>query len=126
MARITHLRVTPSAFRAAKGARNSYSDSQRATTTLTVLRCRAGIKRRRTCAAPRRNERVAKAKRCARYVAVGSFRHTDRAGTNRLHFSGRVRRHPLARGRYRLTAKPKLHRLVGATATTAFRVRRPK
>ena len=125
MASITHLRVTPRSFRAAKGARITYTDSQPATTTLTVLRRKPGVKRVRACAAPRRHRHVAKARRCARYVAVGSFRHVDRPGDNRLHFSGRVRGHRLSPGRYRLSARPKLRGLVGAMTATTFSVRRP-
>lgn len=35
---------------------------------------------------------------------VGSFTHADLAGTNRLHFTGRVKGKPLHIGRYRLRA----------------------
>jgi streptogramin lyase len=125
-ASITHLRVAPRAFRAAKGATIAYVDSQPAIANFTVLSRKPGVKRGRACAAPRRHQRVAKGRRCVRYVGVGAFTHADRAGANRLHFSGRVRGHRLSPGRYRLTAKPKFHGLVGAAATTTFVVRRPR
>jgi len=125
-ASIAHLRVTPRTFRAASGARITYTDTQPATTTLTVSSRKAGVRRGHTCAAPRPHQKVPKAKRCARYVALGSITHGDHTGANRLHFSGRVRGHRLRPGAYRLTAKPKLHGLVGATATATFSVRRPK
>jgi streptogramin lyase len=124
MAAITHLRVIPRSFRGAKGATISYADSQPAVTTLTVLRGKPGARRGHACAAPRRHQRIAKAKRCVRFVGIGSLRHADRSGANRLHFSARVRGHRLRPGRYRLRARPKFHGLVGGTATTSFTVRR--
>jgi streptogramin lyase len=124
-ASITHLRVTPRSFRAARGATVAYTDSQPAITTFTVLGRKPGVKRGRACAAPRRHQHVSKAKRCVRYVAAGGFTHGDRAGANRLRFRGRVRGHRLTAGRYRLRARPSFHGLAGATATTTFIVRRP-
>jgi hypothetical protein len=37
-------------------------------------------------------------------VALGSFTHRDRKGANSFHFTGRVNRHRLAPGSYRLQA----------------------
>jgi len=40
-------------------------------------------------------------------VTVATFTHTDSAGANRLHFSGRVHGRRLAPRAYRLTATPR-------------------
>ena len=43
-------------------------------------------------------------RRCTYYVPLGSFTHADKAGTNSLHFSGRLHGRKLAKGSYRLQA----------------------
>jgi hypothetical protein len=53
---------------------------------------------------------------------VGSFRRADRAGTNRFHFTGRVGRHRLKPGRYRLKAVPRFGGRNGRAATKGFRI----
>jgi streptogramin lyase len=133
-AAITRLEVTPRSLRAAAkgptiaatGATISYRDSQPARTAFTVLRPKRGVKRAGKCAAPKRGQRIAKAKRCTRYVSVGRFSHADRAGTNRLRFSGRMHGHKLAPGAYRLTARPTFDGLIGTPATTSFKVLAPQ
>ena len=51
-----------------------------------------------------------------------SFKHSDRAGNNRVHLSGRMAGHALTPGSYRLTATPTLDGVRGIPATTAFRI----
>jgi 6-phosphogluconolactonase (cycloisomerase 2 family) len=89
--RILALRAAPHAFvaatsgptvagRADAGTSISYVDTFAARSSFRVLRCAS--------------------RSCARRVLVGSFAHRDRAGRNRLHFTGRVGGRALAPGRY--------------------------
>jgi hypothetical protein len=110
-AAITKLRISPSSFRAANrggslarathgtGTRVSYRESRPTTTTLTVMR-RHG----------------------ARFVKVGSFRHKDRAGTNSVHFTGRVRHHKLRAGHYLLEVAPGSGARTGRASTKRFQI----
>jgi 6-phosphogluconolactonase (cycloisomerase 2 family) len=95
--RLRGLRLSPDSFEPATsgptiarandtGTTISYRDTQRAGTIFRVLRC------------------AGKGGRCRRLVLVGSFTHRDRQGANRLHFSGRLKGHALAPGRYLLQA----------------------
>jgi 6-phosphogluconolactonase (cycloisomerase 2 family) len=134
LARISRLRVSPSAFPAAPsgptlrtskrkvGAIVSYRDSQAARTTFTVQRRAPGRRQGHRCVKPRKRNR--RGKPCTRFVSVGSFRHKDVAGTNRFRFTGRVRRHKLAPGRYRLRAIPRTAAGSGKPAFRGFRVKR--
>jgi PKD domain len=95
---ITHLKLKPSAFAAARSGASvvavshdrvfgtvvSYRDSAPATTKFTVLRRK--VLRGRT-----------------RWVTVGSFTRSGRAGANSFRFTGRVGRRRLARGKYRFS-----------------------
>jgi hypothetical protein len=129
-AKITGLAPHPRSFVAAShgasiarrtGTEIGYTDSQSATTTFTVQRPEPGVRRGGRCVKPSRSHLTDK--RCTRYAAVGSFRHLDVAGANRLHFTGRLNGRKLPPGLYRLRAvargasgKP------GPTAFTKFRV----
>ncbi|MFL5883766.1 MAG: lactonase family protein [Thermoleophilaceae bacterium] len=115
-------RDATTAGRRKTGAAIAYRDSRPATTTFAVQRPTTGVLKGRRCAsASARAVRRAK-KRCTRYVVVGSFVHRDRAGVNRLHFSGRLRGRELAPGRYSLVAVPRLAGRAGATVTTRFSI----
>ena len=61
-------------------------------------------------------------KRCTRYVRVGTFTHQDVVGANHFHFSGRIKGHQLAPGRYRLSAAPALWAVTGAAKTRGFKI----
>jgi hypothetical protein len=110
-ARITNLKLSPSSFVAASrggaiagaaGAAISYQDTQAATTTLTVERPASGVIQKGKCVKPSRARPSGKP--CTRYLSVGSFRHRDRVGVNRLRFTGRVGGRKLDPGPYRLKA----------------------
>jgi hypothetical protein len=127
---IRGLTVSPKRFRAASrgasiaasrktGATVSYKDSRNATTTFTVLRAAKGFSRGGKCVA-KRPARDKKARSCTLYKSVGSFSHTDTAGRNAFHFTGRVRGHKLTPGAYRLQATPRAPHDIGATSTTSF------
>jgi hypothetical protein len=50
--------------------------------------------------------------------------HSDAAGKNSFHFSGRLGRHTLLPGRYRLDATPRADGKTGKTVSAAFRILR--
>jgi hypothetical protein len=133
-ASISGLTISPSAFLAAPsgptasaarhrkyGAKVSYRDSQSATTTFTVLRESAGRRQGRACRRPSKKNRHAR--RCTILTRVGSFTHTDRAGLNSFHFSGRIRGHRLAPGVYELEAVARDAAGNGRAAIRAFTIR---
>jgi DNA-binding beta-propeller fold protein YncE len=125
------LSVSPHSLRAASsgasitakktGATVSYTDSQASTTTLTVLKITKGFTRNGRCVAKRPTGQK-HAKRCTLYRPIGSFRHMDKAGSNRFHFSGRIRGKKLKPGAYRLKAIPTFAGRSGAAHTTGFQV----
>jgi hypothetical protein len=94
------------------GTNLSYTDSVAATSTITVLQVRAGFKQAGGCViAPH----SAAQKRCTSLVLIGSFTHLDVAGTNRLHFSGRLAGHSLHGGLYQIRITPSLNSVPGNT-----------
>jgi hypothetical protein len=130
---ITGLTVSPSSFFAAPsgatlakakrkyGTTIGYRDSQAATTTFTVLRPLAGRRQGKQCKKPGKANRHGKP--CTLYLALGSFAHTDKAGANSLHFSGRLKGARLAKGSYRLQAIPRNAAGSGPTVTREFTVK---
>ncbi len=76
-------------------------ERKRVTATALVSK-KSGRRLGRRCVAPERSNR--RKKRCHRFVKVGGFAHSGVAGTNRLRFSGRVKRRALKRRNYRLLA----------------------
>ena len=123
-------RVTPEAGRGAsilgklrrrRGAVVSYRDSELAVSTFVVQQSQRGFRSGRVCAArpPRRRAHV---KRCTRYATLGSFTHTDAAGANTIHFSGRIRSRALHRGGYRLLVTPLAGASRGSAAAVSFSV----
>jgi hypothetical protein len=115
----------PSVLAAAKrtyGAVVRYKGSQPATTTFTVQRPHAGRRQGGRCRKPTRANRHGRA--CTYYGRVGSFKHADKAGTIRFRFTGRVRRHALKPGRYRLQAIPRNLAGRGRAVYRKFRIRR--
>jgi hypothetical protein len=116
---LSSLRISPAKFRAAHhgasvarraapvGTTISYHDSQPATAGFKVEHRARGVRRGRACV-PRGHRRAhGHLRRCTLIVVLGTFHHTDIAGSNRFRFTGRVRGHPLARGRYTLLATPR-------------------
>jgi hypothetical protein len=102
------------------GATISYRDSQVATTTFTVLREEGGRRRGKSCKKPSKSNKHGK--RCALYTPVGTFSHSDVAGVNTLHFSGRLNGRKLAKGRYRLSAVAHNAAGNGPAATSEFKI----
>lgn len=112
------LRSVPDAFQAAtrgptilsasdRGTTISYRDTLAAHSTFRVLHCR--------------NTRA----KCTRPLLVGSFTHHDRAGVNRLHFSGRLDRRALSAGNYVLQATVGLAGQTGRPVAGTFQILPP-
>lgn len=127
-ARVSALRLSPVSFAAANagasiasdtGTSVSYRDNQPASTRFTVLKPRRGVRHAGRCLKPGRGR---SGRACTRYVAVGSFRHHDTRGNNSFHFTGRVARHKLAAGLYRLRALPSFGGRKGHAAHRRFRI----
>jgi hypothetical protein len=129
------LKIAPNAFSAAgsggsiakkgkpkAGATVSYTDSQAATMTLTVLQSQPGRRNKQgVCVKPPRKPR---GKRCTRLVTIGSFTHTDTAGANSFHFTGRVNGRKLKPGGYQLQAVARnATGLASNPVATSFRVK---
>jgi len=125
---LSRLAVSPSSLRATpgkgasiaaakrRGATVSYLDSEAAKATFTVLSPKRGYRVGRRCGSRRPTHGAIH--RCTRYVSLGSFAHTDVAGTNKFRFTGRVAGRPLAAGSYRLSAVAR--NAAGQTSTAAI------
>jgi hypothetical protein len=110
---------------AARGAIVSYGAFAVATTTFTVQRALAGRRRGHSCVKPASAGR--RAKRCTRYLRLGSFQQADdiSLGVVRFRFTGRVGGRALKPGSYRMQAIPKSSAgLTGPAAFAPFSVRR--
>jgi hypothetical protein len=132
---LSALTISPSAFLAAPkgatisrakkkkyGAKITYRDSQAGTTTFTVLLPSVGRRQGRSCKRPGKANR--RGKRCTIYKALGSFTHTDTAGANSLHFSGRLNGKRLPKGSYRLQAVPHDAAGNGAAVSVKFTIKK--
>jgi uncharacterized delta-60 repeat protein len=128
VAALSRLRMSHSVFAAASrggsiarsiGTTVSYTDSAASTTMFTVLKPARGIKRRHSCVKPSHGKT---GKHCTRYVAVGFFTHSDLAGFNSFHFTGRVNHRKLRPGHYQLRARPRFGDPKRKAVTTTFRI----
>jgi uncharacterized repeat protein (TIGR01451 family) len=101
---ISKYKVSPSTQRFAKpGATISYNLNTAATTTHSVLKPAPGIKSGKSCVkAPKKPPKGAK--KCTRFVSIGSFKHTDVAGKNKFHWNGKLKGKKVKPGSYRLRA----------------------
>jgi hypothetical protein len=128
---LRRLRLSPSSFPAAPaggsiaakrktGTNISYTATQAGKTTFKVLRPAAGRRQGKSCRKPSARNR--RGRKCTRLVVLGKFSHKDKAGKNKLHFTGRVHRHALALGKYRLRATPRAHGKAGKSLTARFKI----
>lgn len=97
------------------GTNLSYTDTAAATSTFVVLRVRSGFKHAAGCAIG-----SGSGKRCTSLLLVGSFTHTDVAGANEVHFSGRIGGRALPAGLYQVRVTPTLSGVSGNTLKTAL------
>src|SRR3954454_1473948 len=101
---IGKYKVTPSTQSFAKpGATISYDLNTAATTTHSGLKPAPGIKSGKTCVKPPKKPPKG-AKKCTRFVPIGSFKHTDVAGKNKFHWNGKLKGKKVKPGSYRLQA----------------------
>jgi hypothetical protein len=128
--RLSSYRLLPKVFRAAAGggsvaarpvgAMVRFRLSRAATVTFHVQVARRGRQVGGRCVAPRRSNRGHRA--CVRFVTLrGSFSIGGSAGANAFHFTGRLRNHRLAPGRYKLVAQA--GNSLGRSAARAIRFR---
>jgi CSLREA domain-containing protein len=122
---LSKLKLKPKKFRVSGkkplGTKISYRDTLAAVTTFTVLKPARGVKVKGRCLKPSKKRH---GKRCTRYIAVGSFKHVDKAGANGFRWGGKVGGRKLPRGSYRLRAVPVAGVLAGKAVTISFRVMR--
>jgi len=130
---VTGLRVSLSAFRAARSgptiaapslraaARVSYTLDAPASVRLTVQRAARGRKAGGRCLPRAAGDRGGPA--CTLFVAVrGSFTRVRPAGADRFTFTGRIAGRALAPGRYRIVATPSAGGRSGRPARARFRI----
>jgi CSLREA domain-containing protein len=122
---LTRLSIAPSRFFAAPfrhhktGTTINYTDSLASRTTIVVFAQTTGVKLNGRCAKPRKHPHGPK---CARQVKLGSFSHSDRAGSNAVRFTGRLGGHKLPPGRYVLELTPQFSGQTGKTVSLLCRV----
>ncbi|MDQ6775818.1 MAG: hypothetical protein M3071_06250 [Actinomycetota bacterium] len=128
----SQLKLKPASFkpqpagksRKGKGTTIAYSDTQTATTKLTVVLQGPAY---RTAHGPCRllsagHKRPKHAKACTAAKSIGSFTHVDNAGANSVVFTGRLGGRALAAGSYLLEVAPTLGSLTGKTSSARFQV----
>lgn len=109
--------------RAKPGAVVNFKLVEPARVTFTVQRLVRGVRHGRRCVKAHGHG----GRRCTRVVRIrGSFAVNGNAGANRFRFTGRLRRHALARGSYRLVATPRetTGGATGSRVRVGFTVRR--
>jgi hypothetical protein len=130
--RISRLKLVPPVLIAASrggtiasrrtGTTVSYTDTSPATTTFTVERPAQGRAAGRSCVRPTKRNRGHK--RCTRWLKVNHFTHSDKAGQNRFHFTGRLSGRKLQPGQYRLEAVPRNSAGAGTAVDAGFSVKK--
>jgi hypothetical protein len=101
----------------------TYTDSEAATTTLTVSRSEHGVRRGHGCVAPPRHRlKRVRLKRCTRTVALGRLVMHDTAGATMILRLTKVGGHVLEPGRYTLGATASFAGLTAAPVQTSFRI----
>lgn len=78
-----------------------YTLSEAARAKIVIAQKLAGRRVGKACRQPTR--RNARRRHCSRFVKKGTLSRSAKAGANSLHFTGRVGRRALKRGRYRVT-----------------------
>jgi hypothetical protein len=103
------------------GVTITYTDTQGARVTVTLVRVESGQRVGLRCLTPRHSG-IRRAQRCNRPVVIGSYTHLDRPGRTTLRFTG-LPGHRLVRGSYRLIMTPRSRGMTGRTVVVAFTVR---
>ena len=87
---------------------------------IAIARATVGRLSGHRCVKPTR--KLARHRRCTRFVAVGTLRRTAHDGANKVAFSGRIGRKALKPGAYRATLTPSWGATKGAPRALRFRV----
>ena len=103
----------------ASGPSLTYTESEPAKLTVTLLRSENGARRGNRCVAASGHGRT---RRCTHFVVISSVMHTDRAGSLTLRLNQLLTRH-LRPGTYRLDVTPRASGKVGKTVSVQFVVR---
>jgi hypothetical protein len=107
--------------RGSSGLSISYTESQAASLTVTLLRSEAGVRRGKSCVAPSRHGH---GRSCTRFVVISTVMHAERAGRLTVQLSQLLHQRRLSPGTYRLNVTPRAHGTVGKTVSLRFVVRR--
>lgn len=111
----------PSIFTGKGGTLVGYTASDPGRTAFVVLKAVVGTRHGSSCL--KRRSGHTGGRRCTLYVKVrGGFVHTDKAGRNSFHFSGRLAGQALAGGTYRLALTPTAVGITGPTVDVGFRI----
>ena len=106
-------------FGASSGLSLSYTESEAASLTVTLLRSEKGVRRDRRCVARSGHGR---ARTCTRFVVISSVMHTDQPGRFNLQLAQLLHRR-LSPGTYRLAVTPRASGQVGNTVSVRLVVR---
>jgi hypothetical protein len=106
----------------ARGGRFVFRLSAAAQVTIVIQRKLAGRRRRGRCVRPRPGLR----RRCLRYRRRGALHRELQANNNRVRFSGRLGRKPLAAGSYRAAITAVNAAGTSKRRTTNLKIVRPK
>jgi hypothetical protein len=106
----------------ASGLSLTYTESEAAQLTVTLLRSETGVRRGDRCVAPPRHHH-GRLRRCTRYVVISTLVHSDRAGRLTVHLN-QLLHGKLTPGSYRLDVTPRADGKVGRTVHLRFVVRR--
>jgi uncharacterized repeat protein (TIGR01451 family) len=119
---VTKFKLKPKSFKAAAGTQVGYTLNTAATTTFSVLKPTRGIKSGKTCVKPPKHPPKG-AKKCTRYVSIGSFKRTDAAGGRSFHFNAKLKGKRLKPGSYRLMAVARNVSGASRAVTASFKVK---
>jgi hypothetical protein len=97
----------------------SYTESQAASLTVTLLRSEKGVRRGKRCVAPSGHSRT---RNCTRFVVISSVIRADRAGRLTVRLNQLLRRR-LSPGTYRFDVTPRALGKVGKTVSVRLVVR---
>ncbi len=107
------------------GTTVSYRDTLPAETTFTITAAIPGVRSGKRCVKFSGRHKTGQ-KRCTLLVVKGHFTHSDMAGANTFHFTGRVGGKRLSPRYYTLSAQPVLDGKVGMSVTAHFTILPPK
>jgi hypothetical protein len=106
--------------RAPVGTTFLFTLNEAATVTISIDRAAAGRRSGKRCVKPTR--KLARHKRCTRFVHAGTLTRASGAGANHVAFSGRIGKRKLSTGSYRATLVASAGTARGLTKTLHFKI----